>query len=168
MESGSDDAAVTHIWLLLGTNCLDEGDGGDVQYDDGDQDDDGGVGGCDDNEDYEFSSSDDHSADDADDSCDDYDVADIDDDIDDDDEYDNRAAAIGQAGRNVPRESAPIITSVVNPRPPHIWSGLITFRILVMTIMIYKTFHGFSVITMKITKNHTARKPLIFGWHVDR
>ena len=132
---------------------MDEGDGGDVQYDDGDQDDDGGVGGCDDNEDYEFSYSDDHSADDADDSCDDYDVADI----------DNRAAAIGQAGRNVPRESAPIITSVVNPRPPHIWSGLITFRILVMTIMIYKTFHGFSVITMKITKNHTARKPLIFG-----
>ena len=32
-----------------------------------------------------------------------------------DDDDDKGAAGIGQAGRNVPRESAPIITSVVNP-----------------------------------------------------
>ena len=35
-----------------------------------------------------------------------------------DDDDDQGAGGDGQAGRNVPREPAPIITSVVNPRPP--------------------------------------------------
>ena len=43
---------------------------------------------------------------------------DIDDHNDDHDDDDKGAAGNGQAGRNVPRESAPIITSVVNPRTP--------------------------------------------------
>ena len=35
-----------------------------------------------------------------------------------DDDDDQGAGGNGQAGRNVPREPAPIITSLVNPRPP--------------------------------------------------
>lgn len=41
-----------------------------------------------------------------------------------DDDNDQGAAGNGQAGGYVPREPAPIITSVVNPRPPPTFAQL--------------------------------------------
>ena len=87
-------------------------------------------------------------------SSDDDDGNDDDDDADDDDEDhhnehnehndddDKGAAGNGQAGRNVPRESPPIITLVVNP--PHLLRSnyigdFLTIFIVVMVMAIMKT-----------------------------